>query len=47
MNKIIQQPGLVATMGAESRKRAVEIFDEKKILEQTVQVYIDAGVVDV
>jgi glycosyltransferase involved in cell wall biosynthesis len=42
MLKFIQQPALVEQMGIESRKRAIDIFDEKKILEQTMQVYKEA-----
>jgi glycosyltransferase involved in cell wall biosynthesis len=44
MIKFIQRPELVQRMGIESRKRAVEIFDERKILDQTMQIYKEAGV---
>lgn len=44
MRKFIIQPELVEHMGAESRKRAVKIFDERKILDQTMQIYKEAGV---
>lgn len=44
MIKFIQKPESVQRMGIESRKRAVEIFDERKILDQTMQIYKEAGV---
>lgn len=44
MIKFIRQPEIVYDMGVESRKRAVDLFDEKKILEQTASVYKAAGV---
>ena len=43
--KFIQRPELIEQMGAASRKLAVEVFDEQKILEQTFQVYKDAGII--
>jgi glycosyltransferase involved in cell wall biosynthesis len=39
MIKLIRNPRLIKKMGKNSRYRAVELFDEKKIIEQTVSVY--------
>ncbi len=44
MQKMIHDPKLSAQMGIASRKRAVDLFDEKKILEQTITVYRKAGI---
>jgi D-inositol-3-phosphate glycosyltransferase len=41
--EFIRNPGLVRQMGTASRKRAVDIFDEKKILAQTSSVYNSLG----
>lgn len=43
MLKFIREPELINKMGVESRKRAVDIFDEEKILEKTAGVYKKAG----
>ncbi|TLD42964.1 MAG: Lipid carrier : UDP-N-acetylgalactosaminyltransferase [Candidatus Jettenia ecosi] len=43
MLKFIREPELINKMGIESRKRAVDIFDEEKILEKTSGVYKNAG----
>ncbi len=43
MLKFIREPELINKMGIESRKRAVDIFDEEKILEKTAGVYKKAG----
>lgn len=43
--KFIRQPELADQMGTASRKRAVNIFDEKKILDQTALVYKEVGVI--
>ncbi|MCF6158848.1 MAG: glycosyltransferase family 1 protein [wastewater metagenome] len=39
----IQHPELIEKMGTASRKMAIDIFDERKVLDQTFQVYKDAG----
>jgi len=43
MHRLIREPGIVNQMGAASRKRAVELFDEKKVLNETLIVYQEAG----
>ncbi|UJS16853.1 MAG: glycosyltransferase family 4 protein [Candidatus Jettenia sp.] len=43
MLNFIREPELINKMGIESRKRAVDIFDEEKILEKTAGVYKEAG----
>lgn len=43
MLNFIREPELINKMGIESRKRAVDIFDEEKILEKTARVYKEAG----
>jgi glycosyltransferase involved in cell wall biosynthesis len=43
MLKFIREPNLIREMGNESRKRAVELFDEQIVLDQTVLVYRAAG----
>lgn len=40
----IRQPELIKQMGIASRKRAIEIFDEQKILDQTFKVYENAEI---
>ena len=41
-SNFILNPGLVREMGAQSRNRAVDLFDEKKILNQTIRLYNEA-----
>jgi glycosyltransferase involved in cell wall biosynthesis len=44
MMKFIHYPALIESMGQASRERAVELFDEKKIFTQILEVYKKAGV---
>jgi glycosyltransferase involved in cell wall biosynthesis len=46
MLKFIHHPELIDTMGARSRKRAVDIFDEEKFLDKTARVYKKAGAME-
>ena len=43
MTAFIENPALIEKMGIESRKRAVRLFDEKSVVEQTFGVYRKAG----
>jgi glycosyltransferase involved in cell wall biosynthesis len=42
MIKFIKSPELITEMGAESRKRAVDLFDERIVFQQTKEVYRSA-----
>lgn len=44
MIKFIREPDLVTKMGIASRKRAEELFDERKVFSQTILVYKETGV---
>ncbi len=41
INRLADEPGMRATMGAAARKRAIEEFDKEIIVRQTIEVYGD------
>jgi glycosyltransferase involved in cell wall biosynthesis len=42
MSRFLKDPGLVHRIGAAARERALELFQEKKMIENHLRVYFDA-----